>query len=196
MALNTYPDLVQAVDRWLDRDDLVDQTPDFISLSELRINRRLRVIDMEATARTPIVAEQYYYALPCDFVSARNIYTDDTGAGNMEYITPDIFTSSSTTNAYTIVDGQIKLKYLSGSNLVVEYYRKYPHLSTVNQSNWMTENAYDLLLYGSLLEAEAYLQTDERLQVWINAYERAMEDLNDQAVEGRYSGDALVIRAG
>ena len=194
MALNSYSNLINAVGRWLDRDDLLNLVPDLISLGELRINRTLRVINMEATVNTPLVAGQVYYALPCDFISARNIKV--TGTPNpLSYVTPILFDNTVNEDKYTITDGQIKLSSVGSGELTVEYYRKYLPLSLTNETNWLTENATDILLYAALLEAEAYLMTDERLETWGIAYQKGIDDLNEMAVEGRYSGDALSIRA-
>ena len=49
MAINTYSTLQTAVANWLDRDDLADRVPEFISLAEATFNRVLRIRSMETT---------------------------------------------------------------------------------------------------------------------------------------------------
>ena len=43
MAINTYSTLQTAVANWLDRDDLTDRIPEFVSLAEATFNRTLRL---------------------------------------------------------------------------------------------------------------------------------------------------------
>jgi hypothetical protein len=46
-------------------------------------------------------------------------------------------------------------------------------LDDTTETNWITANAPDLLLYGSLLEAYPFLKDMEKQQVWQSMYERA-----------------------
>lgn len=47
-------------------------------------------------------------------------------------------------------------------------------LSPSNQTNWLTENAADLLLWGSLVESEAFLIAPERVQEFEQKYASAL----------------------
>ena len=197
MALSNYTEIIDAVSRWLDRDDLSPQVPDFVYMAENRINRVIRPLDMESTAITPLVEDQVYYPLPCDYIEARNIYID-TQSGNLSYISPDLMSNinpSFQTGFYTIIDYQVKLNESMEGNLIIEYFKEYAHLSDTNPENWITQHASDLLLYGALLEAEAFIMTDERIPVWIEAFYKAVEDINESNALGRHSGDAMSIRA-
>lgn len=49
-----------------------------------------------------------------------------------------------------------------------------------NQTNWITEYAPQLLLYGTLLEATPFLKNDERIPVWEGMYDRAAAMLNGE----------------
>jgi hypothetical protein len=53
-------------------------------------------------------------------------------------------------------------------------------LDEENQTNWLTEEALQLLLYGVLLEATPFLKNDERIQVWQQMYDRAASMLNGE----------------
>ena len=46
-------------------------------------------------------------------------------------------------------------------------------------AHWIILNAPDLVLYGALLEAEAFIKNDGRLQVWQGFYDRALENYRD-----------------
>jgi hypothetical protein len=47
MALNTNADLQAAIADWLNRSDLSAQIPDFLTLAQLKINRRLSIVEQE-----------------------------------------------------------------------------------------------------------------------------------------------------
>lgn len=51
-------------------------------------------------------------------------------------------------------------------------------LSVNNQTNWYTNFAPELILYGALLEAIAFLKTDEKIPIWTEYYNRALASLN------------------
>lgn len=57
-------------------------------------------------------------------------------------------------------------------------YQYSPDLDGITYTtNWWTQNAWELLLYGALLQAEAYLVNDTRLPVWKAFYDNAVSHL-------------------
>jgi hypothetical protein len=60
------------------------------------------------------------------------------------------------------------------------YYELPPLLDDVNQTNWLTEYAPQLLLYGTLVEATPFLKNDERIGTWQQYYDRAAAMLNGE----------------
>lgn len=62
----------------------------------------------------------------------------------------------------------------------VLYYELPPLLDDVVQTNWLTEYAPQLLLYGTLLEATPFLKNDERIPVWQSMYDRSAAMLNGE----------------
>jgi len=60
------------------------------------------------------------------------------------------------------------------------YYQLPALLDEDSQTNWLTENAPEVLLYGTLLEATPFLKNDERIPVWQNMYDRSAAMLNGE----------------
>jgi hypothetical protein len=60
------------------------------------------------------------------------------------------------------------------------YYELPPLLDDTVQTNWITEYAPQLLLYGTLVEATPFLKNDERIPVWQSMYDRAAAMLNGE----------------
>ena len=61
-------------------------------------------------------------------------------------------------------------------------------------SNWITLNAPDILLYGALMEAEPFIKNDERLGIWVNAYNSAVTKIQNSDAKDRHSGSAMRVR--
>jgi hypothetical protein len=188
---------------WLNRSDLTSQVPDFITLAEIRVNRNLRTLGMENRATATLASGQEYYALPTDFLEARNVQINDgTGVNVLDYRSPqqiDVEYSSSvigTPKVYTIIGCEIQLKPVpdSAETLEIAYFQKPDPLSDTNATNWLVTNTPDLLLYGALMEAEPFLKNDKRLPVWQSLYQRGIDDINRQDKIARYSGSTLKAR--
>jgi len=195
MAINSYFTLQTAVKNWLDRQDLSSRVPEFISLAEARIARRLRSRGIEERATTSLVSGQEYYSLPTDFITARSIKVNSSPVRVLKYKIPtqlnELYPTSTigSPTHYTIIGEEIQIKPTPNSTdtLEVAYFTRLPALSDTNTTNWLTANAPDLLLYGALIEAEAYLVNDPRIAIWKNAFDEAMNEWNRQEDNARFS---------
>lgn len=56
----------------------------------------------------------------------------------------------------------------------LQYYERPQPLSTVNQTNWTTQYAPQVILYASLMEAMPFLKTSERIPEFQGLYDRAI----------------------
>lgn len=201
MAFKTYSDLKDAVANWADRHDLEPNIPDFIHLAEARINRRLRIRAMETKEYANTISGQANYKLPAGFIQMREFRLNKEPTVSLQYVTPEIYESWNLGRGrpkyYTIIANELRLGPVPVDKYEMEmlFYRKFDNLSDTNPTNWVLENAPDILLYGSLLELEPFIQNDQRLQVWAQAYDAAYESLQDQDNKDRHSGSALMIRS-
>lgn len=73
------------------------------------------------------------------------------------------------------------------------YYAAPTFLSDSVSTNAFLQNCPDLLLYGTLSEAEPYLMNDGRLQVWASLYQRSLSDITTSDDQGEYSGNPMVM---
>lgn len=74
------------------------------------------------------------------------------------------------------------------------YYAKQDPLRTTDPS-WYVTNAPEVLLYGSLLEAEPFIQNDPRLPVWAGLFKDAVDSLIDENDNAEVSMGQLQQRA-
>jgi hypothetical protein len=206
MALGTFTELKDAVADWLDRSDLTARIPDFITLAEARINRDLRIRPMEVRSTMETTSGQQYFNLPGGYVQMRNIQLNTNPTAPLEYITPEmldrLYGSSATgkPRAYSLIGDEIQLAPIPDSDYTLEmaFYEKFTALgdgtSGTVTTNWLTTNAPDVLLYGALLEAEPFIKNDERIGLWLNAYNGAIKKLQDADARDRHSGSAMRVR--
>ena len=73
MGLSTYTELKTSVANYLERSDLTANIPDFITLTENRLNRDLRARVNLVRATTATTASTDFYALPSDLIELRNL---------------------------------------------------------------------------------------------------------------------------
>ena len=206
MALGTFTELKDAVADWLDRSDLTDRIPDFIALAEARINRELRIRPMEVRSTMYATVDQQYFNLPGGYIQMRNIQLNTNPTTPLEYITPEMLdrlygsTTTGKPRAYTLIGDEIQLAPIPDSAYQIEmaFYEKFTALgdgtSGTVTSNWLTKNAPDVLLYGSLMEAEPFIKNDERIPVWLNGYSNAIDKLQKADQRDRHSGSAMRVR--
>tara|TARA_R110001606_G_scaffold113297_1_gene240393 strand:- start:548 stop:1195 length:648 start_codon:yes stop_codon:yes gene_type:complete len=206
MALGTYTELKDAVADWLDRSDLTSRIPDFIALAEARINRELRIRPMEVRSVAYTSSGQKYFNLPGGYLQMRNIQLNTNPTTPLEYITPEMLDrlyGSNTTGkprAYTLIGDEIQLSPIPDAAYEIEmaFYENITSLGDGTSGtvtyNWLTQNAPDILLYGSLMEAEPFIKNDERIPVWLNGYSNAIDKLQKADARDRHSGSAMRIR--
>lgn len=199
MALSTYSELQSSIAGWLTRTNLTSRIPDFITLCESRVNKTLRVRQMEARATATF--DEEYEELPSDFLEIRQLKLNTDPEHYLEYLTPAVLTAKygnygpSRPRAYAIIGEEIRLRPVPDGSYTAElaYYQKIPALSDSNTTNWLLTKAPDVYLYGSLLEAEPYIRNEQRATLWVAAYERAISDLTGESARAQYNGSPLVV---
>ena len=190
----TYTSLLSDLRRYLERgftqesDPYVyEQLPRLITLAERRIARELKVEGFIVPVTTTLQAGVSVYAKPDrwrDTVSMR-IDANAIQARSYEYIRnywPDD-AQTGTPQFYADYDYQhwlIAAAPAVDTSIEILYYEQPRFLGDETQTNFITEYAPDMLLYGSLLEAAPYLKNDQRLQIWQSLYDRAAQALSGE----------------
>lgn len=196
MALATYSDLKAAVASWLMRDDLAANIPDFITLCESRCNKRLRIRNMITSTTLPQTSGQV--TLPSDYLEADRIvvntdpvtvlFTSSADAAKQDY------NYSGYPYRFYIQGSTMTIVPTSTADVVLDYYQKIPALSDSNTANWLLTNWPDIYLYGSLIEAEPFLEDDQRLATWLALYQSAIESLEKLDYRARHGKGKARIR--
>ena len=201
MAISTYTELQTAVANWLDRDDMSARIPEFIALTEARFNRILRIRAMETEAEQATSAGVRTYSLPTDYRQMRTVHLTTNPITAMSYITPEIMdriwagSTQGKPTTYTVKGGNIYVGPAPDVIYTIKflYYKKIPALTALAPTNDILTDAPDVYLYGSLLEAEPFLQNDARVQLWATAFQQAIADIQEQDEKDRHSGELRVL---
>lgn len=195
MSIATYSDMVTAVGDWLDRGDLAARIPDFLRLTEARLNRLLDDPDMEVS--TTIAATGDYTALPADFGEMVSI---NTGRGPLGAIGPVEFAGYDHTitgypRVYSIVDQTIAFAPANATaSIALVYRRTIPALNLSNPTNWLINRAPDIYLYGALVQASAFLAEDDRVGLWKSAFDEAIQELRIDSQRRKWGAGPIAPR--
>lgn len=197
----TFQTLKEDVQRYLERgqslaaDPIVyEQIPRLINLAERRIARELKVQGFINVVTTSLAAGQSVYAKPDRWRDTISMNIG-TGTGNKNRTT--LFTRDyEYLRAYWPDESQTGQPiFYSDYNydnwllaptpdvaypIEILYYELPPLLDDTTQTNWLTEYAPQLLLYGTLLEATPFLKNDERIGTWQQYYDRSAAMLNGE----------------
>ncbi len=204
MALTTYTELKTSLANWLNRSDLTTEIgDDFIKLTEADLNSKLRVRAMIAQVNITVNAETA--ALPTDFLQIRNFYIlSGQTKTPLVYSTPasmDTTSGTSTTGkptSFTILGDTLRFspKPDASYTAIMNYYKKFPALSSTNATNYILASHPAIYLYGSLFHAANFLGgiNPQQVQTWQQMYGTALErlELNDR--EDEYNGSPLQVR--
>jgi len=191
VVINSFDTLCAATADWLNRADLTDQIPAFITLTTAQFNRELRLRDMMIRADT--TSDQENVQLPDDWLEHYSLVLDPgTPPQSPGWTNPPLrYMSEKESNAlkqknfggtgqvtgYTVIGNMIELVLPPGADvdLKMVYYQRIPDLSTTVQTNWLLAKSPDLYLYSTLMQASPYLKDDDRMQVWGNTRQALME---------------------
>lgn len=172
MSITNYTELQSAIAAWMVRSDLTSVIPDFITLFEAAANRRLRVRQQE-TAGT-ITMSSGTGTVPTDYLAWRRLTWPGSTAVELEYLNPSYLralypTAPSGTPRHWTIEGSSILTRpydTDDTSLNFLYYAKVPALSASATTNWLLTAHPDLYLFGSLVEAQAYVIDAEKAALW------------------------------
>lgn len=199
MSLSNYTNLQAAIKSALHRADLDTAIPDFITLAEDALNKRLRLRGMENRVTASVSSE--YVALPTDFLAMRNFQLNSSPRQRLEYATPEFLdaqypdsTSTGKPAFYTFVGGEIQLAPIPDGTYTAEmdYYQKLD--IATDSTNWVLTNAPRTYYTGALMEAYLYLKDDKRASYWSQRFEQAIAEVERADKGDRFPDFGLQIR--
>jgi hypothetical protein len=175
-AVMTYDNLTSNVLQYLERDDdaVVNQIPTFIMLAEFEIAEMMKSLGQQQVVQSTMQVNNAVIPKPARWrkTVSMNITVDGVlQAVNLrkyEYLrnyAPD----STVTGVplyyadYDYDNWLVAPTPDDSYDFEVLYYERLIPLSSTTQTNWITQNAPNAMLYGTLLQAMPFLKNDQRV---------------------------------
>lgn len=186
VAFDSYTELVEAINDWLDRSDLDGVAGQMIALAEAKLRRELASVLDEKTATISIA--DGVGSLPTDFGKPIRVVHDE-----------QVLPSLSRTEAPSILAGPFPLGYtIEGQSLRVWpandvsvslfYHPTIPQLTSTTPTNDLLSRHPDVYFFGALMFAEGYLANDNRSALFKGLFDEAIADVKRYYRGQRYGG--------
>jgi hypothetical protein len=191
----TYSELIDKAASWAHRSDLGPLMPTFVELAESKINRALRVREMEGALSATIDAGNEV-PLPADFAAIRTLWP---AAYPSVRIIPQTLEAvigcsrvSGTPTLYAVTADA--LRFDGTGDVEGVYFKRIPGLQA-NGTNWLADAHPDLYLWSVLAEVATYtLDTNQGAFYSAKAAE-SMQNIQNADTRDRFSG-SLTARKG
>lgn len=201
--ITDYTSLKASIAERLHRSDLTSLIPEFIADAEARIYNDLRIQAMEESYSQAIASG--VAALPTGFMEWKFLYVGASSAKKLTRKDAEwIYTNYPTRSA----EGTPVFFAREGSNLIFGpyptdgltvkgvYYKRPAALSDSNTTNWLIENAPDLLRYAALTEAAVHMRDAEAHQVFDGKTVQLLRRVQKTDDQESFSGSVLSVTKG
>ena len=189
----TYDSLTTSVLQYLERSDkaVVDAIPTFITLCEFEIAQNIKtlgqmeVVDSTMQIGNPIIPKPARWRKTTSMTLSNDGIKQPVLVRKLEYL-----------NNYDQDVGQtgMPLYYADydydhwlvaptpdkAYPFEVLCYTRLPPLSAQNQTNWLTQNAPNAMLFGTLKQTAPFLKNDARLALWKQMFDEALSALKTE----------------
>lgn len=197
--MTTYNTLTQDVQDFAEYADVdfVAEIPTFIDRAEKRLTRELDTIGtVQHDTTTTFTASNAFVSKPAQDIVIKSIFfiasderqplirrttefCNDYWPNRTTTGTPKYWTDYSATQILVVPTPA------SNNTLDIEYIGRLTALSSGNQSNWLSTNAYDLLLAATMIEAYNYMKNYTDAIAWEGKYQALLVSYNNWARIGK-----------
>ncbi len=198
----TYAELKTAIANYLNRSDLTSDIDTFIDNVEAELNRRLRTKDM--IKRATATADSQYLAVPTDWIEAINVEitsNDFSPLFQQSIESLDVYRKANNNSTgqpvyFAMVDDSIELAPTPDVEYTLQltYYAKISALSDSNTSNFVSVSHPDVYLYGALKHASIFLMEDDRIPMFTQQFEKALEEMRLEEEKAAFGKGSLMMR--
>jgi hypothetical protein len=190
----TYDSLTSTVLQYLERRDraVVDAVPTFITLAEFEIAEQIKTLGQLQVAESTMLADNATLQKPARWRKTVSMSVTVNGKKQpvllrkYEYLKNYWPDSNQTDVPLYYADTDWDHWFIAPTpdqdyEFEVLYYERIAPLSSTNQTNWLTQNAPNAMLFGTLLQAMPFLKNDQR-QIFQQKYTEAMQTLKGEDV--------------
>lgn len=190
----TYDSLTTMVLQYLERQDasVVNAIPTFISLAEFEIAQEIKTLGQLQVAESTMTADNALLQKPARWRKTVSMSITVDGKKRpvflrkYEYLKNYWPDASQTSIPEFYADTDWEHWYIAPTpdqayDFEVLYYERIAPLSSTNQTNWLTQNAPNAMLFGTLLQAMQFLKNDQRV-IFQQKYTESLQALKSEDV--------------
>jgi len=200
----TYDNLVSTIKQYLERSDasVVERIPTFITLAEFEIAQQIKtlgqiqVVQANMSIGNPILQKPARWRKTVSMTVNTGTQKSPVFLRKFEYL--QSYNNEGSTGL-PIYYGDYDYDHWlvaptpdDDYQFEVLYYERLEPLSSENQTNWITNNAPNAMLFGTLLQAVIYLKDDQR-QIFQQKYDMAMAALKAEDITRVGDRSAVVV---
>jgi len=190
----TYDSLTSTVLQYLERNDaaVVNAIPTFISLAEFEIAQEIKTLGQLQVVESAMSVGNAILQKPARWRKTVSMSVTVAGKKQPVYLRkyeylknywPD---ANQTDVPLYYADTDWEHWYLAPTPALayafeVLYYERIAPLSSANQTNWLTQNAPNAMLFGTLLQAMQFLKNDQRV-IFQQKYTESLQSLKTEDV--------------
>lgn len=195
-GITDYVSLMLDAAEYASRTNIAHVFPRYLGMAETKLNRALRVADMEVEGTVTITEGDG--TLPTDFLEARQVLSP-TGvplrAMSLQQMVNAYREQSGTPAGYAVVGSTIKVRPKATGDLGVTYFGRLPALTPANPTNWLLSKAPDVYLYAVVAEIAIAAQDAAKTQAAMQFLGLALQGLQVEDERRRW-GNAQVVVGG
>ena len=203
MATQTYAILVQDIKDLTENNssDFGTQADEFIETTEIRLSREIKNCpELFKHQTSTLTISDPFITKPSDLISMISFQVLSSAAARTALEYRDVSyineywptrTSTSTPKYYADWDDDYLIVAPTPSaalTIEMNYRKRFDAISSSSTTSWLTANAYDALLYGSLIEAAIYDKNPQMMQVYEKRYQEALASINNELAVRRTDG--------
>ena len=190
----TYDSLTSTVLQYLERKDkaVVDAIPTFITLAEFEIAQEIKTLGQLQIVQSTMSTGDAVLQKPARWRKTVSMSVTVNGKKQpvllrkYEYLKNYWPDDNQTDVPLFYADTDWDHWYLAPTpnddyQFEVLYYERIAPLSSTNQTNWITQNAPNAMLFGTLLQAMPFLKNDQRT-IFQQKYTEALQSLKTEDV--------------
>ena len=190
----TYDSLTSTVLQYLERNDsaVVNAIPTFISLAEFEIAQEIKTLGQLQVVESAMSVGNAILQKPARWRKTVSMSVTVAGKKQPVYLRkyeylknywPD---ANETDVPLYYADTDWEHWYIAPTPdlayaFEVLYYERIAPLSSTNQTNWLTQNAPNAMLFGTLLQAMQFLKNDQRV-IFQQKYTESLQSLKTEDV--------------
>jgi hypothetical protein len=189
----TYDSLTSTVLQYLERSDaaVVDAIPTFITMCEFEIAQNIKtlgqmeVVDSNMNIGNPVIAKPARWRKTTSMTLSVSGQKQPLLVRKLEYLNTYAQDVTATGVPLYYADYDYDHWFVAPTpNLAYAFealcYTRLEPLSSSHQTNWLTINAPNAMLFGTLKQTAPFLKNDARLAVWKQMFDEALAALKTE----------------